>query len=73
MSHAANIARLIVEGDLTALLADCRKADGRLDIARLTQAFQTRFPDFSPGDVVRACEIAAEILVADLNAAAEGI
>lgn len=73
MSQAANIARLIVEGDLTALIANCRKADGKLDIARLAQAFQTRFPDFSYDDVVRACDIAAEILVADLNAAAEGI
>jgi hypothetical protein len=73
MNHAADIAQLIVEGDLAALMADCRATDGKLDIARLTQAFQVRFPDFSPDDVVLACGIAAEILVADLNAAAEGI
>lgn len=73
MSNAAQIAEMIVEGEILELLESCRGADGKLQVPALVEAFKTRFPTFDYDDIVNAIDVATELMVADLNAAREGL
>ena len=73
MSNAADIAEMIVEGEIIALLDSCRGEDGKLQVPALVEAFKTRFPTFDYDDIVHAIDVATELMVADLNAARQGI
>ena len=73
MSNAAEIAQMIVEGDIVKLLDACRKPDGKLDVTLVVEAFRARFPSFDYDDIVKAINVATELMVADINSAAEGL
>lgn len=73
MSNAAQIAQMIVEGDIVQLLDSCRGPDGKLDVVQVVETFQARFPAFDYDDIVKAITVATELMVADLNSAAEGL